>query len=148
MNGKDIMEKAEVGQKVRVHYSGMLEDGTKFDSSAGDEPIELIIGEGSSLPAFEKALIGMTTGDTKTISIPAKEAHGIYAQDLLRKVDRTQIPQAGELEIGTRVSATLTGGHKAYMKIVDISDDSVTVDLNHPLAGKDLVYEISMVELK
>lgn len=148
MSGKDMMEKAEVGQKVRVHYSGMLEDGTEFDSSAGDEPIELIIGEGSSLPAFEKALIGMTPGDTKTISIPAKEAHGTHAQDLLRKVDRTQIPQAGELEIGTRVSATLTGGHRAYMKIVDISDDSVTVDLNHPLAGKDLVYEISMVELK
>lgn len=141
------MAKAEVGQTVCVHYSGKLEDGTEFDSSAGDAPIELTIGEGNSLPAFERALIGMAPGDTKTVSLPAKEAHGPHSPDLVRKVDRSQIPRAGELKVGTRISATLFGGYRAYMRIVDISDEIVTVDLNHPLAGKDLTYEISMVEL-
>ena len=141
------MAEAEAGQTVRVHYSGKLEDGTVFDESSGDAPFELTIGEGNSLPAFEQALIGMAPGDTKTVSLAAKEAHGPHSPDLVRKVDRSQIPRAEELKVGTRISATLLGGHRAYMRIVDISDEIVTVDLNHPLAGKDLIYEISMVEL-
>jgi len=142
-----MMAKAEDGQTVRVHYSGKLEDGSVFDESDGDAPFEITIGEGNSLPAFEQALIGMTPGDSKTVNLPAKEAHGSHSPDLVRKVNRSQIPGAEDLEVGTRISATLIGGIRAYMRIVDISDEIVTVDLNHPLAGKDLTYEISMVEL-
>ena len=140
------MAKAEVGQRVRVHYSGRLEDGSEFDSSADDGPMELTIGEGDALPAFEHALVGMTPGDTKTVHVPAAEAHGLHFQDMIRTVDRSAIPGSDDLTVGTRISATLMGGVRAYLRIVDISDDKVTVDLNHPLAGKDLTYEITMVE--
>ena len=141
-----MMAKAEVGQTVRVHYSGTLEDGTEFDSSVGDGPMELTIGEGAALPAFEQALVGMAPGDTKTVCVPAMEAHGLYFQELVRTVDRSRIPASEDLTVGTRISATLMGGVRAYLRIVDISDERVTVDLNHPLAGKDLTYEITMVE--
>lgn len=140
------MAKAEVGQTVRVHYSGKLEDGTEFDSSVGDRPMELTIGDGAALPAFEQALVGMAPGDTKTVCVPAMEAHGLHFQELVRTVDRSRIPASEDLAVGTRVSATLMGGVRAYLRIVDISDERVTVDLNHPLAGKDLTYEITMVE--
>lgn len=140
------MAKAEVGQTVRVHYSGTLEDGTEFDSSVGDGPMKLTIGEGAALPAFEQALVGMAPGDTKTVCVPAMEAHGLYFQELVRTVDRSRIPASEDLTVGTRISATLMGGVRAYLRIVDISDERVTVDLNHPLAGKDLTYEITMVE--
>ena len=78
------MAKAEVGQRVRVHYSGKLEDGTEFDSSASDGPMELTIGEGDALPAFEQALVGMAPGDTKTVHVPAVDAHGFHFQDMVR----------------------------------------------------------------
>ena len=140
------MTKAEVGQTVRVHYSGTLEDGTEFDSSAEDGPMELTIGGGDALPAFEQALVGMAPGDTKTVRVPAAEAHGSYLEEMVRTVDRSLIPGCDDLTVGTRISATLMGGVRAYLRIVDISDELVTVDLNHPLAGKDLTYEITMVE--
>tara|TARA_B100001123_G_C14497247_1_gene704809 strand:+ start:27 stop:470 length:444 start_codon:yes stop_codon:yes gene_type:complete len=143
---KNIPIKAEIGHTVRVHYSGRLEDGTEFDASVDGSPLELTIGEGDSLPGFENALIGMSPGDTKTIRIHPDDAHGQYFSDLVRTVDRTQVPRAGELEVGARISATLVGGQRAFMKILDISDERVTVDLNHPLAGKKLIYKISMIE--
>ena len=140
------MTGAMVGQTVRVHYSGKLDDGSEFDSSAGGEPMELTIGEGDTLPAFEQALIGMAPGDTKTVHVPVKDAHGLHFQDMVRTVERSRIPGAEDLTVGTRISATLVGGVRAYMKVVDISDDNVTVDLNHPLAGENLNYEITMVD--
>lgn len=140
------MAKAESGQKVRVHYSGKLDDGTEFDSSASDGPMDLTIGEGAALPAFEQALIGMAPGDTKIVHVPAEEAHGVHFPDMIRTVDRSAIPGSDDLTVGTRISATLMGGVRAYLRILDISDDKVTVDLNHPLAGKDLTYEITLVE--
>jgi len=143
---KEVLTAAELGQTVRVHYSGRLEDGTEFDSSTKDSPLELTIGEGASLPGFEKALVGMLPGETKTIRIPSNDAHGVHFSDLVRTVDRSQVPRAGELEVGARISATLVGGHRAFMRILDISDEKVTVDLNHPLAGKNLIYEISMID--
>ena len=141
-----MMAKAEAGQTVRVHYSGKLEDGTEFDSSADDGPMELTIGEGDALPAFEQALIGMVPGDIKTVNVPATEAHGLHFQELVRTVHRSRIPGSEDLTVGTRISATLMGGVRAYLRILDISDEMVTVDLNHPLAGKDLTYEIKMIE--
>ncbi len=140
------MAKAEVGQKVRVHYSGKLDDGSEFDSTESDGPMELTIGEGDALPAFEQALIGMAPGDTRTVHVPAAEAHGLHSEDMIRTVGRSAIPGSDDLTVGTRISATLMGGVRAYLRIVDISDDEVTVDLNHPLAGKDLTYEITLVE--
>ena len=140
------MAKAESGQKVRVHYSGKLDDGTEFDSSESDGPMELTIGEGAALPAFEQALIGMAPGDTKTVHVPAEEAHGVHFPDMIRTVDRSAVPGSDDLTVGTRISATLMGGVRAYLRILEISDDKVTVDLNHPLAGKDLTYEITLVE--
>ncbi len=88
----------------------------------------------------------MWPGETTTIRISSHDAHGVHFSYLVRTVDRSQVPRAGELEVGARISATLVGGHRAFMRILDISDEKVTVDLNHPLAGKNLIYEISMID--
>jgi peptidylprolyl isomerase len=130
-----------------VHYSGKLEDGTEFDSSLAGHPMELTIGEGEILAAFEDALIGMAPGESKTVDVPASAAHGPHSPDLVREVDRSRIPNADEVEIGTRISGSVSGGYPVYLRVLDITDDTVTVDLNHPLAGEDLRYEISLVEI-
>ena len=109
--------------------------------------MELTIGQGEALPAFEEALIGMAAGESKTVSVPVGEAHGPHSPDLVREVDRSKVPNVDEVEIGTRISGSVSGDYRVYLRVIGISDTTVTVDLNHPLAGEDLSYEISMVEL-
>ncbi len=138
---------ARPGQRVRVHYSGKLEGGTEFDSSLQGQPLELTIGAGEALPAFEEALVGMAPGESKTVNVRAADAHGPHSEDLVREVDRSRIPDVDQVEIGTRISGSVSGGYPVYLRVIDISDTTVTVDLNHPLAGEDLSYEIAMVEI-
>ena len=145
--GESRPPQARLGQRVRVHYSGKLEDGTEFDSSLSGRPMELKIGQGEALPAFEEALIGMAPGESKTIHVPVDEAHGPHSPDLVREVDRAKIPNVDEVKIGTRVSGSVFGDYPVYLRVIGISETTVTVDLNHPLAGQDLRYEISLVEL-
>ena len=141
------MAEAQAGQRVRVHYSGRLDDASEFDSSGDGEPLELTIGEGEALAPFENALVGMSPGDSKTIIIPADDAHGAHSADLVREVPRDKVPNVEDVEVGVRISATLSGGMPVHLKVLQISDATVTVDLNHPLAGLDLTYEITLVEI-
>lgn len=142
------MEKAKVGDTVQVHYTGTLEDGTPFDSSSGRGPVEFTIGAGTILPAFEEATVGMEQGEKKTVTIPAAEAYGGRHDELIQEVDRGLLPAHLEPEIGMRLEATAgPDSQPLTFTVTDISEATVTLDANHPLAGEDLTFDIELVAI-
>lgn len=141
------MRQAKVGDSVRVHYNGKLEDGTEFDSSEGFEPLKFEIGEGFLLPLFEQAIVGMGAGDSKTIKIPADQAYGQYLKELVVAFDKSQLPPNIEPKVGLELQIDESDGWQSIVRIVDMDDTFVWVDANHPLAGKDLTFNISLLEI-
>jgi FKBP-type peptidyl-prolyl cis-trans isomerase 2 len=141
------MLKAKVGDVVKVHYTGKLRDGTVFDSSLGGEPLEFTLGFNQLLPAFEEAIIGMSPGESKIFEIPAEEAFGPYRDELVIEIERTRLPQNMELEIGQQLLLRDPNGQAFRVTVIDISDDTVTLDANHPLAGEDLIFEVQLLEI-
>lgn len=137
---------AKTGDKVAVHYTGSLTDGTVFDSSREREPLEFTLGAGMVVPGFDKAVEGLAVGESITAEIPAEEAYGPYRAELAQKVERKHLPDDVQLEIGRRFKVT-AGGQTAALTVTELSDDMVTLDGNHPLAGKDLTFEIELVEI-
>ncbi len=140
------MRQATGGDSVRVHYTGTLNDGTKFDSSTESEPIELTIGSGQFFPELESALVGMAKGDTKKVTLESDNAFGAYDPQLIQNVRRDSIPADIKLEIGTILEAKNENGDLTPVKVVEISDENVTFDANHPLAGEALTFELTLVE--
>ncbi|MFA5074653.1 MAG: peptidylprolyl isomerase [Candidatus Babeliales bacterium] len=144
------MSKVKMGDKIKVHYTGKLTDGTIFDSSKNNAPLEFIVGEGKIIKGFEQGVIGMEPGDTKSIIIFAQEAYGNYKQEMVIEVERKQIPVDIALEVGHQLEIQSRDGAQNLPIIVTItklSDNTVTLDANHPLAGKDLVFDIELVEI-
>jgi peptidylprolyl isomerase len=138
---------AKSGDKVKVHYAGKLEDGSEFDSSSGREPLEFTLGEGGLIPAFEQAVIGMAPGETKTLAIASEEAYGPHHEEMIQQVERSQMPDNLELDRGMQLQAMRSGGETVVLTVIDFTDETVTVDANHPLAGKDLTFEIELVSI-
>jgi len=141
------MAAAKHGDTVKVHYTGKLEDGTIFDSSADREPLQFTIGEELLIPGFEEAIIGMSPGETKTAVVSADQAYGPYREEMVLEVDRTQLPPELEPEIGQQLQMQQPDGQVVLIKIVDVSDSVVKLDANHPLAGKDLTFDIQLLEI-
>ncbi|HDI52273.1 peptidylprolyl isomerase [candidate division KSB1 bacterium] len=141
------MAAAKRGDTVKVHYTGKLEDGTIFDSSADREPLQFTIGEELLIPGFEEAIIGMSPGETKTAVVSADQAYGPYREEMVLEVDRTQLPPELEPEIGQQLQMQQPDGQVVLIKIVDVSDSVVKLDANHPLAGKDLTFDIQLLEI-
>lgn len=141
------MSKAKSGDRVRVHYTGKLGDGTVFDKSAEGDPLEFTIGEGRLIPGFEKAVVGMASGDSKTVDIPCDEAYGPRYDELTVAVARNEFPGDAELRIGRQVRMTQPNGETFLVVIAAVDDEEVKLDANHPLAGKDLMFEIELVEV-
>ncbi len=141
------MVQAKKGDTVKVHYTGTLEDGTMFDTSAEREPLKFTVGGGEVIAGFDTAVIEMSIGDKKVTVIPAGEAYGEHSKDLVTDVDRERFPADMELEIGQQLQVGLQDGNQAVVMIVDLSDTSVTLDANHPLAGQQLTFEIELVEI-
>ena len=141
------MTQVKSGDTVRVHYTGTLEDGSRFDSSVGGDPLEVTLGAGSLIPGFESALMGMAAGDSKTITIPSGEAYGAYDESRVQEVERARIPDEIELEIGRQLQAVVGDGQTLNMTVVAMSEETVTMDLNHPLAGEDLTFVLELVEI-
>lgn len=136
------------GDTVSVHYVGTLDDGTPFDSSRErEEPLEFSIGQGEMIPGFEKAVVGMGVGDIKTVTIPADEAYGPKDSEAVMLVERSNLPQDVELEVGLRLHGQRADGSSAVFAIVEVASSTVTLDGNHPLAGRDLTFEIELVEV-
>ncbi len=142
------MAEAANGNTVKVHYTGKLDDGTVFDSSVGREPMEFTIGQGQMIPGFERGVVGMSEGETRTVVIAADQAYGVHRPDGVFELDRTEIPTTIPLEVGMQLQATGPGGRPVSMTVVALTDDKVTMDANHPLAGKDLTFDIEMLEIR
>ncbi|OPY78966.1 MAG: FKBP-type peptidyl-prolyl cis-trans isomerase SlyD [Syntrophorhabdus sp. PtaU1.Bin058] len=141
------MTEAKMNDKVKVHYKGSLRDGTVFDSSEEREPLEFIIGKGTVIPGFEKGVMGMCEGDTKVIAIQAEDAYGPYRDDLIGVVDRSRIPDDIDLKIGMVLQVRSPEGNVINVVISKITDTDVTLDLNHPLAGKELIFEVRLLKV-
>ncbi len=135
------------GDTVKVHYRGTLDDGSEFDCSKGSEPLEIRIGDGRVLPGFEQALVGMAPGETKTINLKVDEAYGPHEPGLVQQVERDRLPSDITLEVGRILETKDDTGRRRHLTIVEFSDDKVTLDANHPLAGKDLTFELELVEI-
>jgi len=135
------------GDTVKVHYKGTLEDGTVFDSSEGKDPLEFTLGNGQLIPGFEKAVIGMSEGDSTTANIPSAEAYGERKEELEVQVEKEKLPEDIEPQIGMQLQLNQPNGQAIPVQISKIDDDQITLDANHPLSGKDLTFEIELVEI-
>ncbi len=141
------MSQVTVGDTVRIHYTGTLKNGSEFDSSAGREPLEFKVGENKIIPDLETSIVGMAVGETATVEIAAANAYGPRRDDAIQTVERTLMPEGAELEIGGQLQATGQDGQTFVLTIVEIADETVTLDANHPLAGEDLVFEVELLEI-
>ncbi len=141
------MSQAQANDTVRVHYTGSLEDGTVFDSSLDGEPLEFTLGQRMVIPGFEEAVLGMNEGDTRTVSIPPEEAYGYPREDLVVDVERSQLPPHIELRLGMILQVHSDEGKIGHVTVMGFTEDTVTLDANHILAGQELTFEIKLVEI-
>jgi FKBP-type peptidyl-prolyl cis-trans isomerase 2 len=149
MNHKELrMSQAKQGDTVRVHYTGTLEDGVVFDSSKGREPLEFVVGAGQVIPGFEKAVEGLAPEETRTVTLPPEEAYGERDDARVLTIERERIPSEIEIEVGTTLQMQTPEGQALPVTVKEIEDESVTLDANHPLAGKALTFEVELVEVK
>ncbi len=135
------------GDTVKVHYTGTLENGEVFDSSVSREPLEFTLGQGQLIPGFEKAVIGLKVGDTTTAEIPSAEAYGERNPQMEVQVQKSQLPEGMEPEVGMQLQLNQPDGQAIPVQITKVEDEEVTIDANHPLAGKDLTFNIEVVEI-
>ena len=142
------MQQAKQGDTVLVHYRGTLDDGSEFDSSAGTDPLSFTIGAGEVIPGFEQALEGMETGEKKTQHIPAAEAYGERRDELVFEVGREQMPEGNDIEVGDMLRVGFPDGSSANVQVTALDEQSVTLDANHPLAGKNLTFELELVKIQ
>jgi peptidylprolyl isomerase len=141
------MTQAKSGNTVKIHYSGTLDDGTQFDSSEGREPLEFEVGSGQVIPGFEKAVEGMSVGESKTINIPAEEAYGPHQPELVQDVPSSALPEDLTPTVGMQLQGTSGDGRTMHLIVKEVKDDAITVDGNHPLAGHALNFDIKLVEV-
>jgi peptidylprolyl isomerase len=138
---------AKPGDTVAVHYTGKLADGSVFDTSKNRDPIQFVVGERHVINGFDQAVTGMSPGEKKTAQVSAEDGYGPRQPELVVEFDRTRIPPDILAEVGQELEMRTTAGRQVAAVVVDASDTSVTLDANHPLAGKDLMFEIELVEL-
>jgi peptidylprolyl isomerase len=141
------MSEAKTGDNVHIHYTGKLDDGTEFDSSAGQDPLEFQIGSGQVIPGFDKAVEGMTVGDKQNVRIEASDAYGERHDQLIQEVPRTALPEELTPEVGMPLQSKAPDGQVMNFVITEVTDESITVDGNHPLAGFALTFDIELVAI-
>lgn len=142
------MSQAQYGDTVTVHYTGRLENGDVFANSQGDDPIEVTIGDGQYIPGFERGVVGMKVGETKTVTIPPEEAFGTRHEELVVKVARSQFPERLVPAIGQQFQIRQEDGEPLEVTVSDLDEETVTLDANHPLAGYTLTFSIQLVSVK
>ena len=141
------MAQAKTGDTVKVHFNGFLDDGTLFGSSRGNEPVEFTIGDGKIIRGLENAVIGMEEGDKKTVTAPPEDAFGLHKEKLITTVNKLTISSDVELEVGKTL--IFRGGQDQNVRatVKDVTENEVTLDANHPLAGKELTLEVELLEV-
>lgn len=138
------MRRAQPGDNVSVHYTGTLADGSVFDSSRGRDPLQFTVGEGRVIAGFDAAVTGMALGEAKTVVIPADQAYGPHRAELMVEIERAQLPSGLEPSVGQQLQLS-RGGQTFVVTVRDVSDGSVLLDGNHPLAGEDLTFALELV---
>tara|TARA_R110002110_G_scaffold278023_2_gene493296 strand:+ start:6734 stop:7162 length:429 start_codon:yes stop_codon:yes gene_type:complete len=141
------MTLAKAGNTVQIHYTGTLQDGSVFDSSDGRDPLEFQLGSGQIIPGLDSAIDGMAAGEQKTVTIPAAEAYGDYQDEARQTIPREQIPADIPLDVGTMLQMQTPDGNAVPVQVAEVTDDAVTLDANHPLAGKDLTFAVEVVSV-
>ena len=140
-------QQAKDGDKIRFHYVGRLDDGQVFDSSENRDPLEFQVGEGSVIPGVEEALRDMNPGESKSVRIPAEQAYGQHREDLIAEFQKDQLPDEIEPSVGQRLQLRTHEGHSFPAEIVEVTEKTVKLDANHPLAGKALNFDLQLVEI-
>ena len=141
------MQQVKKGDKVKVHYHGRLNNGETFDKSEGREPLEFEVGSGSVIKGFDDGVTGMAAGDKKTINIPFDDAYGPVNPDMIIEMPKERFPKDMEIEVGMPLGMSDNQGQQFQVTIVEIKDDVVLLDANHPLAGEDLIFDLELVEI-
>jgi peptidylprolyl isomerase len=141
------MAQAKTGDTVKVHYTGKLNDGSVFDTSTEREPLEFTIGEGKLIPDFEQAVIGMEPGDLKTFQVASENAYGPHRQEMVMVVDKKDVPEGLDPKVNQKLQVQQSNGQPFVVTVTEVSETSITLDANHPLAGKDLTFDIQLTEI-
>lgn len=141
------MAQVKTDDTVKVHYTGTLDDGTVFDSSRDREPLEFTVGEGQVIPGFDEAVIGMSAAESKTVHIENEKAYGPRHEAMIVKVERAHMPEDLKPEVGMQLQMQQENGQPMVVMISEVNDTEVTLDANHPLAGKDLNFELELVSI-
>ncbi len=143
-----LMRKSQSGDTVKVHYTGKLKGGEVFDTSREREPLQVTIGEHQVIPGFENALTDLEVGESKQITLTPDEAYGPYREDMLVRVDRSRFPENVDPQIGQRYQVQSADGSPLTVMVKETEGEAVTLDANHPLAGKELVFDLELVEIQ
>jgi peptidylprolyl isomerase len=143
----EVSQQAQVGDTVKVEYTGTLEDGTEFDSSFGREPLEFTVGDGSMIPGFDQAVRGMEPGESKVVVIPADDAYGSHRDDLIIDVSRDAFAEGLDPQVGQQLTMRQSDGREIPVTVIAANETAVTLDANHRLAGKDLTFDILLLEI-
>ncbi len=138
---------AKTGDTVKVDYTGRLADGTQFDTSIGKQPLQFTLGSGQVIKGFDDAVTGMKVGEKKTVTIPADKAYGQRNEALVQVVSRYKLPATITPKVGMQLTVTQNDGSQSYVTITAVTDTSVTLDGNSPLAGKDLTFDLTLVAI-
>jgi peptidylprolyl isomerase len=141
------MPQAKSGDTVRIHYTGRLDDGTVFKTSCGCKPLTFKIGKSSLIPAFQQTVVGMKPGTSRTVKIVANEAYGPRHEEMVVAVHRNKFPENVQPSVGLELDICQQNGKVSLLKVIDITGCCVTLDANHPLAGKDVTFDIELVEI-
>ncbi len=141
------MSVAKTNDTVKVHYTGKLTDGTVFDSSLERDPLQFTVGAGQMIAGFDQAVNGMELNEKKTVTIPSNEAYCPINNELFQQVPITDLPEDMDPKVGQTLVATTPDGRQQQVLVSDVTEETITIDANHPLAGKDLVFDIELVEI-
>ena len=141
------MAPAKEGDTIKVHYSGKFDDGTEFDSSRGEDPLECTLGGGQLIPGFENGLIGMSVGESKTLTVPPQEGYGEFREDLVLAINREEFSKDATPEVGQQLRLQKPGNQPFMVVIREVQDDTIVLDANHPLAGKTLTFDVELMEI-
>lgn len=141
------MAEVKKGDRVRLHYTGKFDDGEVFDSSRGGEPLEFVVGRGEVIGGVDSAVVGMAPEETRTVTVAAADAYGDYDERLVHEVPRDTLPEEISPEVGQRLQATHNDGQTVILTVREVKEESVLLDANHPLAGRDLTFELELLEV-
>jgi FKBP-type peptidyl-prolyl cis-trans isomerase 2 len=141
------MAQVKNGDTVTVHYTGRLEDGTVFDSSANRDPLQFTLGEDLLIPGFEQAVLGMSAGESKTVEVSADQAYGLHQEEMVVDIDRQEFPPHFQPKVGQQLQIPQSDSRVTRLIVTAVSEQKVTLDANHPLAGRDLTFDIQLLEI-